>query len=68
MAPQELQPGKKVSIIGQMLDDQRPKTLIVEKFPVRGLYHDYALCRCGDLPLYFLPAELRPAEESIAAV
>lgn len=63
MTSHELLPGRKVRIVAKPWGDQGPQVLVIEQFPVRGLYNDYVMCRWGDRPLYFLPDELRPLEE-----
>ncbi len=63
MAPQDIRPGIQVKVVGKPWGDQGPEILVVEKYPIRGLYHDYVLCRWNDRPLYFLPDELLPVED-----
>lgn len=57
MKNQQMVPGKQVRARGRLMG-QLHDPLVVEAFPVRGLYHDYARCRSRDRIFFFRPDEL----------
>lgn len=57
-----LTPGKRVRVRRPSRFFPDFRELIVERYPVKGLYHDYVLCREKGRAYYFLPEELASSD------
>jgi len=42
-------------------ESEKQEVVVIEAYPVHGIYHDFVRCRTNGHRLYFLPEELVPA-------